>query len=203
MVRDVRLGRRYRRAVLRRALASASQAAGNPGLKVRAPCQSLAADRFEASRCLAPVTGGRQPRPRSHDHGHAVHPFTALPPTTCPRPGQHTDSAGHMALAFRGTFRDRSRSWLTRAEPSLCALCVRWPDSISATRTGNSAFVVFAGCATRSGRVCAVGENYRAEGCGRSMESFSSSRGTAPCPGLLRGLFWRGHWGSDRLSPPI
>ena len=58
-----------------------------------------------------------QPRPRLHDRGHAVHPFTALPRTTCPRPGQRTEPAGHMAPAFRGTFRDRSRSWLTRAEP--------------------------------------------------------------------------------------
>jgi hypothetical protein len=85
MVRGARLGSRYRRAVLRRAEVGASQAVDNPGLKERAPCRSLAADRFEASHCPAPVACGRQLRPRSHDHGHAVHPFIALPHTTGPR----------------------------------------------------------------------------------------------------------------------
>jgi len=60
-------------------LAGASQAVDNPGPKERAPCGSLAADRFEASHCPSPVAGGRQPRPRSHDHGHAVHSFISLP----------------------------------------------------------------------------------------------------------------------------
>jgi hypothetical protein len=68
-----------------------------PRAQVRVPRRSLAADRFEASRCLAPVAGGRQPRPRLHDRGHAVHPFTALPRTTCLRPGQRTEPADHMA----------------------------------------------------------------------------------------------------------
>ena len=34
---------------------------------------------------LAPVAGRRQPKPRSHDHGRAVHPFIALPRTAWPR----------------------------------------------------------------------------------------------------------------------
>lgn len=56
-----------------------------PRAQNRAPCRSLTADRSEASHCPAPVAGERQLRPRSHDHGHAVHPFTALPRTACPR----------------------------------------------------------------------------------------------------------------------
>jgi hypothetical protein len=57
----------------------------DPGSRNRAPCPSLTADRFEASHCPAPVAGERQLRPRSHGHGHAVHPFIALPRTACPR----------------------------------------------------------------------------------------------------------------------
>jgi hypothetical protein len=67
-----------------------------PGLKERAHCPSLAADRFEASHCPAPVAGERQPRPRSHDRGHAVHPFIGRP-----APHAHvrarTEPAVHMA----------------------------------------------------------------------------------------------------------
>jgi hypothetical protein len=81
-------------------LAGASRAVYDPGPRNRAPCRRLTADRFEASHCPAPVAGERQLRPRSHDHGHPVHSFIALP-------------------RHNVTFRDIPCSWLTRAAPPI------------------------------------------------------------------------------------
>jgi hypothetical protein len=117
-------------------------------------------------------------------------------------PGQRTGSAGHMAARTPRRFRDISRSRLTRAEPP-ARLCVRWPDSISATRTGNSAFVAFAGCATVMGGFARLGRI-------TVLRVVADRRSPPPHPGVLRrarghlrGLFGAGIGRSDRLSPPI
>jgi hypothetical protein len=82
-VRDAWLGGRYRW-VFCAALGWRVPGGLRPRAPKAAPCPSLTADRFEASHCPAPVAGERQSRPRSHDHGHAVHPFIA-PPGRCRR----------------------------------------------------------------------------------------------------------------------
>lgn len=105
-VRDAALEGRYRRGVLRRARAGASQAIDEPGLKERTPCQGLAADRLEASHCPAPVSGGHQPKPRSHDHGRAVQSFIALPGHLTPRSGSE-----------RGCLATLRSAWLRAQDP--------------------------------------------------------------------------------------
>jgi hypothetical protein len=116
-VRVAWLAGRYRRGAVSR-LAGASHAVYDPGSK-KAPCRSLTADKFEASHCFAPVAGERQLRPRSHGHGHAVHPFITLPAPYARARAAH-ESPGHMVVQLNVTVCDMPCSWLTRAYPPFC-----------------------------------------------------------------------------------
>lgn len=98
-------------------LAGAFQAVYDPGSK-KAPCWSLTADKSEASHCFAPVAGERQLRPRSHGHGHAVHPFITLPAPYARARAAH-ESPGHMAAQLNVTVCDMPCSWLTRTAPPI------------------------------------------------------------------------------------
>ena len=104
-------------------LAGAFQAVYDPGNK-KAPCRSLTADKFEASHCFAPVAGERQLRPRSHGHGHAVHPFITLPAPYARARAAH-ESPGHMVVQLNVTVCDMPCSWLTRTAPPFGAV-TRW-----------------------------------------------------------------------------
>ena len=65
---------------------------------------------------FAPVAGERQPRPRSHGYGHAVHPFITLPASYARARAAH-ESPGHMVAQLNVTVCDMPCSWLTRAYP--------------------------------------------------------------------------------------
>ena len=65
---------------------------------------------------FAPVAGERQLRPRSHGHGHAVHPFIT-PPALYARARAAHESPGHMVAQLNVTVCDMPCSWLTRAYP--------------------------------------------------------------------------------------
>jgi len=68
---------------------------------------------------FAPVAGERQLRPRSHGHGHAVHPFITLPAPYARARAAH-ESPGHMVVQLNVTVCDMLCSWLTREYPPFC-----------------------------------------------------------------------------------